>query len=200
MMSLHFPLTKIEFWPLKVQRGCFAFVFFLILLMGCFFFMKVEFVALKQEQLTQHGLKKQIVDRYSELKNIHSYQAETVKLTTLLNTPFPRLLTQSDGPALVEVILDEAKNAGVTITTFNRLPLIQKEFYLEEPIQVNLSGSYYNIALFLNALISLKVSVSITDLHIVLNSAVASDRVNPDLIASFVIHLYYSNFVVGGHS
>jgi Tfp pilus assembly protein PilO len=198
MMNIGFPLTKIEFWPLKIRQAVWAGIFLFVLLVGYVFFIKNEFIDLEKSSANQVELKKQIVEQYSQLKNIHLYAAEAEHLTNVLNTPFPRLLAKSDALVLGNAILREANSAGVTINAFNRLPMIQKEFYTEESIKINLSGSYYNIALFCNALILLKIVIPITDLHIMLNSTVSNVAENPDLIADLTIHLYYPDFIEKG--
>jgi Tfp pilus assembly protein PilO len=193
MIKLHFPINRIEFWPFQIRWFCLGFVFFLVFFLGYLFAVEIEFTDLKKAQSQQAQLKQQVMQGYSDLKNIHLYEAKLATLKTIFNTPYPRVLSQSESSSIINTMLEEANSSGVTIKTFNRLPVIKKDFYSEEIIQIDLSGSYYNFALFCNALISLKIVVVLTDFNITLNPAIKNVQENPDLEVNLNLHLYYPN-------
>ncbi|HVP63330.1 MAG TPA: type 4a pilus biogenesis protein PilO [candidate division Zixibacteria bacterium] len=55
---------------------------------------------------------------------------------------------QKEVPAFITVVQDEAIRSGVSIRHYKTKPTVQQNYYVEEPFDVELDGSFFNVVNF----------------------------------------------------
>jgi len=70
-------------------------------------------------------------------------------------------------PSLLAGISQAGKDAGLEFLLFQPKPESQKDFYAEIPVDINVSGSYHQVAVFLDKVANLPRIVNIRDIKMV---------------------------------
>jgi len=74
--------------------------------------------------------------------------AELETLSSRLTEAQDKLPKDAEIPSLLQRIHNQAKTAGLEIKRFQRKPDSQKDFYVEIPVEMELAGTYDNLADF----------------------------------------------------
>ncbi|MBW2217937.1 MAG: type 4a pilus biogenesis protein PilO [Deltaproteobacteria bacterium] len=73
---------------------------------------------------------------------------------------------KKDIPSLLANISRAGRDAGLEFLLFQPQQQIQKEFYAEIPVSINISGHFHQLALFFDKVANLSRIVNITDINI----------------------------------
>lgn len=141
-------LLKFFSLPLKVKLG--AFVGSIVLIVGvyvyAFYLPLSEELTRVQEStdniMTEMTKRKGLVARLPEArKRVQELDAKLAKV--LLELP-----DEDDIPQLLTRISDKARDAGLEILYFKPLSEVKKDFYAEVPVQIQVSGTFHQVATF----------------------------------------------------
>ena len=94
------------------------------------------------------------------------YKQEYAKLEQMLKDALGELPLKKEIPSLLTNIADLAKNEGLDILRFKPKGESPKGFYAEVPVELKLSGSYHQAALFFDAIGKMQRIVNIKDLKL----------------------------------
>ena len=76
------------------------------------------------------------------------FEREVERLDVELKRALAELPDKTEIPQLLERISDKARDAGLTVSVFKPQGGEMKDFYAEIPIQIEVSGSYHQVATF----------------------------------------------------
>lgn len=96
--------------------------------------------------------------------NLPKFKAEYEKMQQQLQQALAELPNQKEIPTLLTNISSLAKENGLEVLRFRPLAEVRKGFYAEVPVQLSLSGSYHEVALFFQAVGNLSRIVNIGNL------------------------------------
>ncbi|HIC91133.1 MAG TPA: hypothetical protein EYP21_03540 [Syntrophaceae bacterium] len=130
----------------------------------------ISLVYLPQEQ-KRDNLEMEIRNMESQLANLkrkakdkERLQAELAEKKIKLRKIIQQLPDQKEIPNLLTDISNAGRESGLEFLVFKPKPEIQKEFYAEIPIDICVSGSYHNVATFLDRISKLPRIICVTDL------------------------------------
>lgn len=69
-------------------------------------------------------------------------------------------------PSLLASISQSGKDSGLEFELFQPKPEVEKDFYAEIPVAINVTGSYHDVASFFDKVAVLNRIVNITDIHV----------------------------------
>lgn len=92
------------------------------------------------------------------------YREEYRKLEEKLQEALGELPLQKEIPSLLTNIGALAKGKGLDVLRFKPQPEVAKGFYAEVPVELKLSGSYHQAALFFDAVSNMERIVNVQDL------------------------------------
>ena len=152
--------------PWYAQVG--AFVVAAILAYGGFYYwyempVQAEF-AVRQSQLD--GLRADITKGNATAKQLPAFEAEVNDLETRLDNLKAVLPEEKDAADLLRRMQTVAAQSSLVIKSFKPSPVITKTLHAEWPIQLELEGSYHNLATFFDRVGKFTRIVNITGVDV----------------------------------
>ena len=93
-------------------------------------------------------LQRKLTEVRSIAANIGAFEEEIVDLEAKLAIALTQLPNSKQIEVLLTDISNLGKTAGIEIKSFSRKPEVAHDFYAEVPLELQLEGSYHNIAKF----------------------------------------------------
>ena len=106
---------------------------------------------------------KKIADAKMFYQNLEKKRDELRRLSTELATMKSTLTENNDVPAFMKLVLYEAKRVGLTVTSLSPLQSQPKQYYIEQPFDLNFQGVYVQLIAFLDRLAQAERIVRIDD-------------------------------------
>ena len=137
--------------PTPVKGAIAAFCCALVI--GAYYFMFYESLSTEVATLTNaiegpKGLRTQIAQKEGIARNLDKYREEVVKLDGELRKALAELPDKKEIPQLLTRVSDKARDAGLEIRLFKPQAEQKKEFYSEVPVQLEVSGTFHQVATF----------------------------------------------------
>lgn len=141
------PLTRL---PLAAQLGVSA-VIALLLCGGFYYFWYSEALETqKKQEVKLADLQKQIRALEATANKLPEFQREVQALEARLETLKRILPPEKEMPDLMRRVQYLAAQSNLQIRKFNPAAPVQKEFYQEIPVNLDLEGTYHNLGAFLD--------------------------------------------------
>lgn len=141
------PLTRL---PLAGQLGVSA-VIALLLCGGFYYFWYSEALETqKKQEVKLADLQKQIRALEATANKLPEFQREVQALEARLETLKRILPPEKEMPDLMRRVQYLAAQSNLQIRKFNPAAPVQKEFYQEIPVNLDLEGTYHNLGAFLD--------------------------------------------------
>jgi len=119
-----------------------------------------EYAAL---QAQVEDLDRQIQENTRIANNLPRFKAEYEQLKKDLDAALTELPNQKEIPSLLTSISSVGRSAGLEFLLFRPKPEVPKDFYAEVPVDVAVSGTFYNVADFFVAVGKLPRIVNINN-------------------------------------
>ncbi|MBD3326793.1 type 4a pilus biogenesis protein PilO [candidate division KSB3 bacterium] len=123
----------------------------------------------KQKRIT--SLEKELQEVQLELQKAEAYAArydefkeELRQVDLKLKEALKKLPEGKEIPNLLDQINESVLDAGLSISLFQPTGLIQKEFYSEVPVQIQVSGGYHNFATFADVISKMERIVTLRNI------------------------------------
>lgn len=120
---------------------------------------------LAQKLSTLDGLKGQIVELKKVAANLPRFKAEYEDLKRKLEAALTELPNQKEIPSLLTAITTAGKGAGLDFLVFRPKNEEPKDFYARVPVDIVVSGTFYNVMNFFNAVSQLPRIVNIGNVN-----------------------------------
>jgi type IV pilus assembly protein PilO len=121
-----------------------------VVILGLFWYFKWNPMVTEERQkktkLTE--LQNEIRQLEVTASKLQEFQREVALLEQRLETLKRVLPAQKETDDLIRKINNLASESSLKIKVFNPQPTINKEFYLEYPIKIEVEGTYHNLAMF----------------------------------------------------
>jgi type IV pilus assembly protein PilO len=108
-------------------------------------------------------LQRQIQDNRRIANNLPRYKSEYEQLKKDLDSALTELPNQKEIPSLLTSISSLGKGAGLEFLLFRPKAEVPKDFYAEVPVDIAISGTFYNVADFFLAVAKLPRIVNINN-------------------------------------
>ncbi len=169
-------MDKLNKLPRKQKIGLLAGL--VVVMLGLYWYL---FFQGKQQELNAESEKLvQLQNKLAENKTLAAdlprFKAELARLNGELNEALRQLPNGKELPILLTDITTLGKNAGLEFKAFIPQPEVDKEFYAEVPINIELVGGYHELATFFDELARLDRIVNISNFGID-NVVVKDERV-----------------------
>jgi type IV pilus assembly protein PilO len=130
---------------------------------------------LQQLHAQELELQRKLSEVRSIAANIGAFEQEISDLEVQLNAALRQLPNEQQLEVLLTDISNLGKTAGVEIRSFKREPERVHDFYAEVPIDIDLEGSYHDIARFFDLLSKLPRIVNMGALSLSVASETAAE-------------------------
>ncbi len=108
-------------------------------------------------------LQRQIQENQRIANNLPRYKSEYEQLKKDLDSALTELPNQKEIPSLLTSISNLGRSAGLDFLLFRPRPEVPKDFYAEVPVDIAVSGTFYNVADFFVSVANLPRIVNINN-------------------------------------
>ncbi|MFI3247347.1 MAG: type 4a pilus biogenesis protein PilO, partial [Ferrimonas sp.] len=146
-------INELEFdsigtWP-KAAKVVLALVLaVLINILGYYVVISDSLAKLAQLEKKETELKAEFERKYKMAANLPKYREQLNLMQQQFSDLLTMLPTATEMPGLLDSMTYLATDASLSIQSLNWKPEIKREFYVEMPIEMKLSGSYHDFGAF----------------------------------------------------
>lgn len=142
-------------WPTPI-KAIVCFVLFVGLIFGAYWFLiKDQYVAFDKVAATEVKLKQQYETKAYKVANLDAFREQMVEMEKTFGALLKQLPADTEVPGLLEDITNTGLGSGLDIQSIKLRPEVSREFYVELPIDIVVSGGYHDIASFVSGVASL---------------------------------------------
>lgn len=173
-------LTQSGQWPVLVKMIFWAFLFAVILAAGWWFVIKGKQAQLQTEVAKEATLKTQFESKAFQVANLPALRQQMMDMEAQFGALLRQLPSDTEVPGLLEDITSTVIGAGLEFDSINLQPEIQREYYIELPIQISVRGSYHELGGFVSGVAGLPRIVTLHDFQI---QPVGGDQLDMNILA-----------------
>jgi type IV pilus assembly protein PilO len=151
----------------KVQRILITVGVFVLLLGGFSYFSywpKYQKIDELKKTLVSEEKKLEIAKRNA--RQLNSWRAKMKSKEEQFQVVKQALPEKEEIPSLLASISQSGKDAGLEFELFQPKPEVERDFYAEIPVAINVTGSYHDVAIFFDKVAVLSRIVNIDDIHV----------------------------------
>ena len=168
-------------WPAAVKALVTIILFVALVFGGYWFFIKDQYVVLDRVAAEEVSLKEQYESRAFKVANLDAFREQMAEMQKSFGALLKQLPAKTEVPGLLEDITNTALGSGLEIKSIQLKPEVSKEFYIELPMEIEVSGTYHDIASFVSGVASLPRIVTLHDLTIS-SDLKKGDRLNSETL------------------
>jgi type IV pilus assembly protein PilO len=172
-MGVHMNLSEINWdfnragaWPLPVKAAMMLFVCAAVVGGGVYFDTLDQLKSLERAEQKEPTLKSEFEVKQKKAVNFHDYRNQLTQIEASLAEMIKQMPTEEELASLLVDISQTGLASGLKFKLFKPEAHIQKDFYSELPIKIQVIGKYEDLGLFISGLASLPRIVTIHDVNI----------------------------------
>ena len=167
----NFDINDLDFnnagiWPMPVKVIFLALVFALVLGGGYWFFVKDLYVQVERVAETEQELRDEYKEKAHRVANLDRYKAQMVEMEETFGALVRQLPSDTEVPGLLEDITNTALGSGLNMQEFALQDEVERDFYVELPINIQVRGTYHELASFVSSVAGLPRIVTLHDFTI----------------------------------
>lgn len=112
------------------------------------------------------GLRTKVTEQEGIRRNLEKFKVESAKLEQELTLAKKELPDRSEIPELLKKVSDKAQDAGLEVINFKPQQEIKHDYYADQPVAVEVTGSFHEIATFFDEVGHLPRIVNIDSFHL----------------------------------
>jgi type IV pilus assembly protein PilO len=159
-------IETIGVWPGVVKFVLAAALFVLCLGAGYWFDIRNLQAALSRLEAEETTLRVEFEQKAVLAANLDDYKAQTVEMEEAFAELLRQLPSQTEVPDLVDDITETGLGSSLSFSRIELDSEIAQEFYIEQPIQVEVLGNYHDFGTFVSGVASLPRIVTLHDFAI----------------------------------
>jgi type IV pilus assembly protein PilO len=167
-------------WPAPVKAIVLIILFGALVFGGYWFLIKDQYAQYDRIAAEEKTLKEQYESRAYKVANLEAFREQMQEMQKTFGTLLKQLPAKTEVPGLLEDITNTALGSGLEIKSIQLKPEVSKEFYVELPMEIEVSGTYHDIASFVSGVASLPRIVTLHDLVISFQAKNTADAVGSE--------------------
>lgn len=148
-------------WPVGIKFITYVLAFSLVSAAGIHFFIKDKHEAIEREITRESGLKRELEDKSFRVANLDALRRQMLDVEERFEEILKQLPTDKEIPQLLEDISDIGRQAGLSIETIALQPEVASQFYIELPINIQVTGSYHQMGEFVSGIAAIERIVTL---------------------------------------
>ena len=172
-MNLNFNLSEIDVndldlenmgsWPAAAKVIFAVILAALVSILSYFLLVDSKIDELASAQTKEVELRQLYRTRYASAVNLDLYKQQMIEMEQTFSFLLKQLPTTHETPGLLDDITYVGTTSGLTFIRINWEPEIEKEFYTELPIKIEVIGDYHQFGNFVSEVAKLPRIVSLHD-------------------------------------
>ena len=166
-----FDINNLDFkqagsWPVGIKFVCCVIAFAVVVGAGVHFFILEKHEAIEREISRETDLKSQFEDKSFRVANLDALRRQMADVEERFSEILKQLPTDKEVPGLLEDISDIGRQAGLTIDSIALQPETRSQFYIELPINIQVTGTYHQMGEFVSGVAAIERIVTLHDYNI----------------------------------
>ena len=159
-------LSNVGSWP-PVAKSMLIVVFSILVATLSYFMLVDEKITTLQNAETREQELRQIYRaKYAAAVNLELYKQQMIEMEETFSYLLKQLPATHETPGLLDDITYAGTSTGLTFVRINWMPEIEKDFYTELPIQIDVVGDYHQFGNFVSEVAKLPRIVSLHDFSV----------------------------------
>ncbi len=179
-------------WPLPVRIGIIVLSCLLVLGGGIYYDTLDQLKVLETVQKKEAELKTVFMLKHNQTVNLPAYQEQLKQIKQKLHDIIKQMPMEEEIAGLLIDISQTGIASGLEFKLFKPAPPVRQDFYSELPINVEVTGKYEELCLFVSGLAALPRIVTIHDLTIVPVDKTKISKQSP-MLMSVMVKTYREN-------
>lgn len=159
-------IETIGVWPAPVKLLLGFIIFVGCLAAGYWFHIKTLQETLTSVTAEETGLRDELQSKAVLAANLESYRQQMADMEESFGALLSQLPSQTEVPGLLEDITFTGLGSGLEFSSIQLLSEVEQEFYIELPINIEVSGGYHDFGAFVSGVASLSRIVTLHDFDI----------------------------------
>ena len=160
-------LDNIGSWPLAVKAMAWVLAFIVLTVFGYVYSISDLRDQLGQVEAKELSLKQEFEGQAAKAANLDALRKQMVEMEESFGALVSQLPSDTEVPGLLEDVTNKGVESGLEIKSIKLQPEQQKEFYVELPINIEVTGSYHDFGTFVSGIAGLPRIVTLHDFKIV---------------------------------
>jgi len=173
-------------WPGPVKAMVLIILFAALVLGGYWFLVKDQYAQYDRVASEEENLKKQYQSQAHKVANLDAFREQMLEMQKSFGALLKQLPAKTEVPGLLEDITNTALGSGLEIKSIQLKPEVSKEFYVELPMEIEVTGTYHDIASFVSGVASLPRIVTLHDMVIDVVSKSKGDTAGSEKLTMLV--------------
>ncbi len=159
-------INAIGSWPVPVKAGLIVVVCILVLVLGYFLDIQGQQEKLAVAEAQELQLKQDFEKKWKKAANLDAYKLQMKEMEQSFGTMLRQLPSKTEIDDLLVDISQTGLAAGVEFKLFKPGKEIQKDFYAEFPIEMEMTGDYHRFGRFVSGIAALPRIVTLHNISI----------------------------------
>lgn len=159
-------LSNVGSWP-PVAKSMLIVVFsILVATLSYFMLVDEKITTLQKAEAREQELRQIYRAKYAAAVNLELYKQQMIEMEETFSYLLKQLPATHETPGLLDDITYAGTSTGLTFVRINWMPEIEKDFYTELPIQIDVVGDYHQFGNFVSEVAKLPRIVSLHDFSV----------------------------------
>lgn len=167
-------------WPLLVKLIFWLILVAAVVAAGWWFHIKGLQESVSKVQAEEVTLRQSFEAKAFQVANLPALRQQMTDMEAQFGALLRQLPSDTEVPGLLEDITSTGTGAGLEFDSINLLPEVQREYYIELPIQISVRGSYHELGTFVSGVAGLPRIVTLHDFSI---NPAESDQLDLSILA-----------------
>lgn len=159
-------LENIGSWPMPVKAGAWVLAFAAACFLGYNQHLKDMQAELDQVRTSETELRTQFEAKAFQVANLDALRAQLKEMEEQFGALLGQLPKDTEVPGLLEDITEKGVDSGLKFSSIALQGEQTAEFYVELPIDINLTGTYHDLGAFASGVAGLPRIVTLHDFRI----------------------------------
>jgi len=171
-------INAIGSWPLPIKAGVIVVACILALVLGYFLDVKDQQQSLSMAEAQELQLKQDFENKWKKAANLDAYKMQMKEMEQSFGTMLRQLPSKTEIDDLLVDISQTGLASGIDFQLFKPSKEIQKDFYAEFPIEMEMTGDYHRFGRFVSGIAALPRIVTLHNISIEKDDGAANDKKN----------------------
>ncbi len=153
-------------WPVPIKAAAILLAGLVVIGGGFYLDTLSQLETLEKAEQKEQELKRSLEGKQKKAVNLPEYQNQLAQIEASLDEMIRQMPTEEEVASLLVDISQTGLASGLEFKLFKPSPAINKDFYSELPINIEVTGKYKQLGLFVSGLAALPRIVTIHDINI----------------------------------
>lgn len=149
-------------WPKEAKIGAAVLAAVLIIVLGWVLVIRDKTITLESLEAQEQTLRATFESRAGQAANLEPLTNQLAQMEIMLRQMLRQLPSRTEMPDLIVDISQTALATGITTELFQPGPEVVRDFFAEQPISLQMSGTYHQFGRFVSGVASLPRVVIMT--------------------------------------